>query len=559
MQNAILKHMSAKKIIFVFFAFTFFISGNAFAANPVVVVFTDPPNCGPCRDYDPLVNRLVREGYPIMIVNLTDLQKRDSRTGRLVIPADDGRRAFLAAIYRSAKGFNSIPLTSVFDVDNNGMPLKEIERKLGEVSSDGLIGDGSAGPVGLLTKYGVTPQPAQEPELPLTVPAPKPRNASDIVPDPVDIPSAPQVAPKPEIITFKPTKFDKAGGAIEYAATQADGSVVYVRKGMKKFAAIDAQYKKDPTTQYILTITKGPIEGKYDVYTFSDPLPKIERESELSDTLPLVPGDPGYESPSKPPKVTPASVSDSGELPCPTPKDDKKAPLVANNGANSFIVTFSDKTQYEYKLQDPVFEDGEWVVRWSRCQLKATNCSPVVAIKNIKDKPFSTAAEAKASAEELLRDGLLTPRPLIIPPMPPIKPKYSYTLSEPVLRPDGKYGVYVTVKGGVKPLEFYYGVGNVKDAQAATDIMNKRLQGGVLLPEYFPKPPAPVKPPQYKPTFSDKDFKDPIFESPKPKPPVTGTPLTPAQAAEYVRKLAEIKAEQEAIKEQIDALPKSRP
>jgi hypothetical protein len=100
----------------------------------------------------------------------------------------------------------------------------------------------------------------------------------------------PEVAPKPEIITFSPV-YDKKGFLTGYKMVRSDGTTEFTVPfrdpatgavdeqsseyfvGSNKFKEIDAAYKKNPNVRYRLDITKGPIDKVYDVFNLS-PMPK---------------------------------------------------------------------------------------------------------------------------------------------------------------------------------------------------------------------------------------------------------------------------------------------
>mgnify|MGYP003393370792 CR=1 FL=1 len=443
MTNAILEYMNAKKIIFAFFAFAFFISGNAFAAGKPVL-YTQPYNpdgsiaCPPCARLEGMLNSISGYGEHIFVTgnapsNITSVPTLVFPDGRQVV----GPEAIASSVQ------------------------KYVDQQINKPKPP------------VVTTSTPKPQPTNNPPRP-NVPPRRPSSVS-VPPE--------QISGGEKIIRCESAP---DSGRYSYRCITASG----------RRMVFNYNNSRDPGYVFFQSNVDKPLymdaTGHAQLIPISQPNQK-PKPSDLSDMLPLIPGDPGYEPPAgTPTKPTPPENSDWN----PAPQLDEKKVIVTRNG-DHFIVTFPDGSQskvtmkevaafyqqaknrtdlekdlkeaaiaiiarglggvpmarvqppkpeltkYNFKILTPSYLDaGLWVIKGQVCKVengREVSCSPfTMQIPVYKDGvAVNTADEAIAIAKEKAENGPSSKTAPSVVPSP--KPKPVINMPDDVTRPARPY------------------------------------------------------------------------------------------------------------------------
>lgn len=253
--------MRNKKILIVLFAFIFYAPVSFAQIKPtIVVVLTAPDRCPPCRQMEPEIQKLKKEGYPIEIKYIDE----DPNHG-----------------YR----ISSIPTTIFL---NNG---SEVNRIAGGMSRADLLR--------AFKNNNVVP--AQSQPIISTAPPPRP-NTVGITATEISVPKNPVWIGSVTPVTLP----DGSTAYYLYAPGNTDTPIIKKHTGPKSSAVIknrpEGSYLYLYDTDALDPATGKPVKG---VRWYLPPKPP--RPSELPSTLPAVPGDPGYVAPSSTVPVVPPS------------------------------------------------------------------------------------------------------------------------------------------------------------------------------------------------------------------------------------------------------------
>lgn len=280
------------------------------------------------------------------------------------------------------------------------------------------------------------------------------------------------------------------------------------------------------------------------------------RKSDLSDTLPPVPGDKDYVPPKSP-------KGNDGWIPVP-----KAVRYTYSFKEENVAYVPKSGNSYEAIIERCGFDvDG-----------KETGCEETVItvtgsiLVEAKQKVRSMVAAMNAAANPKSAVPTVTPKSAIKPPAPITPPKYHYKYGKPELV-DGIYEIPVISrclldKDGnevsctkITGLTLQVPKTDAPNPAKAQEMIEKYLRENGVPPEYLPQP--KTKKPE---SPSDVTGVPALFKRPKPatvkdsfteKPP-RGASLTPAERAEYDRQIAEEERMQEELKAEINELSKKR-